>query len=96
MDKIIPLFGIASLYNECCPGINSRYLAVDPSLVNCDLLDISGILSTEETHQQALGLPTEVPRVTAKRTPDVTAPPPPTKRNQTLPGPPTGTHPPID
>ena len=54
-------------------------------------MGLSGLLFSEETHQQSLGLSTEVPRVTAKRTSDVTAPPPLTNWNHTLPVPPNGT-----
>ena len=73
MDKITPLFTIASLDHDHYPGIKSHHLAGDPSLVNCNLLGLSGLLSSKETHQKALGVPTEVPRVTEKHTSDVTA-----------------------
>ena len=51
IDRIIPLFVIASLYHERYPGLKSRYLAGDTTLVNFDLLHISGLLSSEETRQ---------------------------------------------
>ena len=44
MKKITPLFAIASLVHECYPGFKIRYLAGDPTLVNCDLLGLSGLL----------------------------------------------------
>ena len=50
-DRIIPLFVIASLYHERYPGVKSRYLAGDTTLVNFDLLHISGLLSSEEKRQ---------------------------------------------
>ena len=58
--RIIPLFAIASLYHERHPGVKSRYLAGDTALVNCNLLQLSGLLSSEETIQRALGI-TAVP-----------------------------------
>ena len=57
IDRIIPLFEIASLNHESYPGVKSRYLAGDTTLVNFDLLQRSGILSSEETRQHALGIP---------------------------------------
>ena len=93
IDEITPLFKIAILDQNRYPGIKSRYLARYLELINCDLLGLSGIIYSKETRQQALGLPADVPRVTEKWTSDVTAPPPPTNRNQTCPGTPTGTCP---
>ena len=61
IDRIIPLFAIASLDHKRCPGVKSRYLAGDTALVNCDLLQLRGQLSSEETRQQALGI-TDAPR----------------------------------
>ena len=46
IDRIIPLFAIASLYHERYPGVKSRYLAGDIVLVNCDLLQLRGLLSS--------------------------------------------------
>ena len=56
MDRIIPLFAIASLDHERHPGVKIRYLAGDTALLNCDLLQISSLLSSEETIKQALGI----------------------------------------
>ena len=56
IERIIPLFAIASLEHERYPGVRSSYLAGDTALINCDLLQISGVLSSEETRQQALGI----------------------------------------
>ena len=55
--RIILIFAIASLDHERYPGVKSRYLTGDTMLVNCDLLQISGLLSSEETRQCALGIP---------------------------------------
>ena len=66
MDKITPLFTIASLDHDPYPGIKSHHLAGDPSLVNCNLLGLSGLISSEDNLQQSPGLPTEVPRITVK------------------------------
>ena len=49
MDKMIPLFTIASLDHDRYPGVNIRYLAGDPALVNCNLLDLIGLISSKET-----------------------------------------------
>ena len=57
IDRIIPLFAIASLDRERYPGVKSRYLVGDTALVNCDLLQLSGILSSEELRQRALEIP---------------------------------------
>ena len=56
IDRIINLFAIASLYHERYPGVKSRYLAGYTALVNCDLLQLSSLLSSEETRQRALGI----------------------------------------
>ena len=58
VDRIIPLFAIASLDHERYPGVNIRYLAGDTALFNCDLLHISSLLSSEEKIKQALGITT--------------------------------------
>ena len=60
IDRIIPLFRIAGLDHKIYSGVKSRYLVGDTALVNCDLLKISGLLSSEETRQRALGI-TAVP-----------------------------------
>ena len=44
-------------------GVKNCYLAGDTVLVNCDLLQLSGILSGEQTRQLALGIPA-IPRST--------------------------------
>ena len=54
IDHIIPLFAIASLDHERYPVVKSRYLAGDTALVNCDLLQLSSLLSSEETRQHGL------------------------------------------
>ena len=50
IDRIIHLFAIASSDHKIYPGVKSCYLA----LVNCDLLQLSGLLSNKETRQRAL------------------------------------------
>ena len=65
IDRIIPLFAIASLDNERYPGVKSHYLAGDTALVNCDLLQLSGLLSSEETRQRALGTNSVPPSTTS-------------------------------
>ena len=55
IDRIIPLFAIASIYHKRYPGVKSRYLTGDTTLVNCNLLQIIGLISSEETRQQELG-----------------------------------------
>ena len=57
IDRIIPLFVITSLNHERYPGVKSRYLAGDTALVNCDLLQLSGLLSSERSRKRALGIP---------------------------------------
>ena len=56
IDRIIPLFAIASLEHDQYPVVRSRYLVGDTALVNCDLLQLSGLLSSEETRQRDLGI----------------------------------------
>ena len=65
IDHIIPLFAIASLNHKRYPGVKSRYLAGDTALVNCDLLQLSGLLSSEETRQRALGITVIPPSTTS-------------------------------
>ena len=96
MNQIIPLLPTTRLDHDRYPGIKIRYLAFYPALINCNLLGLSGLFNSEKTHQQALGLPTDIPRVMEKRKSNVTAPPPITHRNPTCPGPPTGTCPSTD
>ena len=38
IERIIPMFAIASIYHERYPGVKSCYLAGDTALVNFDLL----------------------------------------------------------
>ena len=78
MEKIISLFTIASLDHEFCPKVKIRYLAGDPALFKCNLLDLSGLISSKETRQQALQLPSSTPLATANRMSDAQAQPPPT------------------
>ena len=49
MESIIPLFANTSLDHNRYPGVNSCYLMGDVTLVNCDLLKLSSLLSSEET-----------------------------------------------
>ena len=56
IDHIIPLFTIESLDHERYPGVKSFYFVGDTALVNCDLVQLSGLLSSEETRQCALGI----------------------------------------
>ena len=56
IDRIIPLFAIASLDHERYPGAKIRYLVGDTALVNCYLLQLIGQLSSKETRQRALGI----------------------------------------
>ena len=54
MERIIPIFAIASINRNRYPGVKILYLASDAILVNCGLLELSGLLSNEETRQCAL------------------------------------------
>ena len=47
IDRIIPLFAITSLDHDQYPGEKSRYLAGDTTVVNCDLLQLSDLLSSK-------------------------------------------------
>ena len=49
MELIIPLFTITSIYHDRYPGVKISYLAGDAALINCDLLELSGLLSSEDT-----------------------------------------------
>ena len=64
IDRIIPLLTIASLDHDRYPGVKSHYLAGDTTLVNLDLLQLSGLLSSKETRQRALGIPNIPPYTT--------------------------------
>ena len=61
IDRIIPFFGITSIDHKRYPGVKSRYLAGNTALVNFDLLQLGGLLLSEETRQSALGIPA-IPR----------------------------------
>ena len=65
MERFIPLFAVATLNHDRYPGVKSRYLAGYTALVNCDILDISGVLYSKETRQQALGIPSAAPSTTS-------------------------------
>ena len=65
IDRIIPLFAIASLDHKRYPGVKSRYLAGDTTLVNCDPLQLSGLLSSEETRQQDISITSVPPSTTS-------------------------------
>ena len=67
MEKMIPLLDIASLDHNRYHGMKIRYLAGKPALVNCNLLNLSGLLSRKDTRQQALGLPISTPLATENR-----------------------------
>ena len=47
IDRIISLFVKAILDHKIYPGVKTRYLAGDTALVNCDLLQLSGLLSSK-------------------------------------------------
>ena len=66
MKRIILLFAIDLLDHYRYPGVNSRYLAGDFTLVNCDLLKLRGLLSSKETRQRALGVPSARGSIPAK------------------------------
>ena len=85
MDIIIPILAIASLDHDLYPSMNSRYLVGDPTLVNCNLLDLSGLLSIKETMQQALGLPISTPLVMVNCVSVSQSQPPPTGCPKPLP-----------
>ena len=67
MEKIIPLFAIASLDHSRYPSVKIRYLAIDPTLVKYKLLNLSGLLSSKDTRQQALELMSSTPPATENR-----------------------------
>ena len=64
IDCIIPLFEIASLDHERYPGVKCCYLAGDTALVNCDLLQLIGILPSEEK-KRAQEIPAIPPSTTS-------------------------------
>ena len=78
MERIIPLFAISSLDHDRYPGVKSCYLTGDYALVNCDLLELSGLLSSEDTQQRALRIPSAPPSTTvANRVSNTPTQPPP-------------------
>ena len=64
IDRIIPFFAIASLGHDSYLGVKSQYLAGDTTMVNCDLLQLSGLLSSKERIQRALGIMNVPPSTT--------------------------------
>ena len=64
IDRISPISEIASLNHEIYPVVKSCYLAGDTALVNRDLLQLSGLLASEETRQRTLGIPATPPSTT--------------------------------
>ena len=65
MESIIPIFDITGINHNRYPGVKSRYFAGDATLMNCNLFELSGILSREDTRQQAWGIPRAPPSTTA-------------------------------
>ena len=57
IERIIPLFTITSLDHDHYPEVKSRYLVGDAALVNCDLLQLSDLLSSKDTRHRALLIP---------------------------------------
>ena len=72
------------------------YLEGNPTLVNCNLLDLIGLLSIEETRQQSLGLPSSTPPATFNRGYDSQSQSPSTGLPQPRPSQPTMTMSPMD
>ena len=83
--EIIPLFSISSLDQDCYPGVKSCYLTGDATLVNCNLTDLSGLLSSKETRQQALRLTSSTTQTTANRVSNTPTQSPPTGHPTPLP-----------
>ena len=81
--RIISIFSIETLDHDRDPGVKSRYITGDATLMTCNLIDLSSVLSIEETWQQAFGLPSAPqPTTFANRaycTPPHPPPPPPPK-----------------
>ena len=65
IDRIIPLLEIASLDHKIYPEVKIRYLVGDTALVNCNLLRLSGIFSSKDTRQRALGISAVHPSTTS-------------------------------
>ena len=55
VEKTIPLFPIASLYHNHYPGMKSWYITGDPALVNFKLINLRGLIYSEDTRKQSLG-----------------------------------------
>ena len=64
IEGIIPIFSTVIIDHDRYPGVKSHYLAGDAVLVNCDLLQLSSLLSDKETRQHALGIPSAPPFTT--------------------------------
>ena len=76
MKKIIPLFTIVILEHDRYPGVKSRYLSGNPALVNCNLLEPRGLLSSKETRQKPMGLTSSTTPTTVNCVSYVQAKPP--------------------
>ena len=85
VDKIIPLFAVESLDHNCYPGVKNRYLLGDPAMVDCNLLDLRGLLSSEDKRQQYLGLTSSTPPSTENCVSNTQTQPPPIGRPQPRP-----------
>ena len=48
IERVIPLFAIVIIDHDRYPGVNILYLAGDDALVNRDLIQLGGLLSSEE------------------------------------------------
>ena len=96
MEQIIPLFSIAGLDHNQYPGVTIRYLASDPALVNCNLLDISGLVYGKDTRQQSLILLSSTHMAMVNCVSDVQSQPPLTGFLQPHPSHPTTTTSPVD
>ena len=76
MEKIIPLLFISSLDQGRYPVVKRQYLAVNPALVNCNLLEPRGLLSSKETRQKPMGLTSSTTPTTVNCVSYVQAKPP--------------------
>ena len=63
IERIIPIFAITSIDHDRYPCVKSRYLTGDVALVNYDLLELRGLLSSKEARQRALGIPSAPPHL---------------------------------
>ena len=64
IERSISIFATASLDHDLYPGVKSCYLMGDTTLVKCDLHQLRGLLSSEETKQHALRIPSSPPSTT--------------------------------